>query len=94
MKCVAKEPIDLKKWHHFAVTYDGEILKLLGNGEMIDSKPFSSLADSTGEPMYFGANWRGNHLWEGRLDEVASFDEPLSDEEFENLLLHSVPGQL
>ncbi|MCH1441344.1 MAG: FecR domain-containing protein [Rubripirellula sp.] len=94
VECVTQETIELKKWHHFACTYDGDMLTLFRNGEMIQSQPCESLAESRGSPLHFGTNWRGKHRWEGRIDEVAIFDKALSHQEIDSLMVHRDPSQL
>ena len=94
VECVTQETIELNKWHHFACTYDGDMLTLFRNGEMIESQPCESLAESRGSPLHFGTNWRGKHRWEGRIDEVAIFDKALSHQEIDSLMVHGDTSQL
>ena len=94
VECVTQEPIELNTWHHFACTYDGDMLTLFRNGEIVDSKLSAAPAESRGLPLYFGANWRGKHLWEGRIDEFAIFDKALTQEQIENLIVYDNPSQL
>ena len=93
VECVTRETIELKKWHHFACTYDGDMLKLFRNGEMSESQPCESLAESRGSILHFGTNWRGRHRWEGRIDEVAIFDKALSHQQIDSLMLLGDPSQ-
>ena len=86
VECVDTERIKLESWQHYAATCDGETLKLFRGGKMIDSKPCGPIVTAIGKPLYFGANWRGNHLWEGRIDEFAIFDRALSEEQITDLL--------
>ena len=94
VECVTQETIELNKWHHFACTYDGDMLTLFRNGQMIESQPCESLAESRGSPLHFGTNWRGKHRWEGRIDEVAIFDKALSHQEIDSLMVHGDTSQL
>ena len=94
VECVTQEPIELNTWHHFACTYDGDMLTLFRNGEIVDSKLSAAPAESRGLPLYFGANRRGKHLWEGRIDEFAIFDKALTQEQIESLIVYDNPSQL
>ena len=86
VQCVDSEPIELKSWRHYAATCDGQTLKLLRDGVLIDSKECGPLRNTTGKPLYFGSNWRGKHLWEGRIDEFAIFDFAVTEEQINDLL--------
>lgn len=94
VECVNPDTIELKKWQHLACTCDGETLTLFCNGELVASQPCRSPTASGNSPLYFGTNWRGRHLWEGRIDEVAFFDTALTPEEITNLTMHGDPSQL
>ena len=69
------------------------MLKLFRNGEMSESQPCESLAESRGSILHFGTNWRGRHRWEGRIDEVAIFDKALSHQQIDSLMLLGDPSQ-
>ena len=85
VECVDSEPVKLKTWQHFAVTFNGETLKLFRGGELIDSKPCGAIDAATGQPLHFGTNWRGNQLWEGRIDEFAIFDYAIGEQQWVDL---------
>ncbi|OUT60431.1 MAG: hypothetical protein CBB71_07785 [Rhodopirellula sp. TMED11] len=86
VECFDTEPIKLQTWQHYAATCDGKTLKLFRAGRMIDSKPCVPISKQASQPLYFGTNWRGKHLWEGRIDEFAIFDYAVSEEQMNELL--------
>lgn len=87
---VAKEktPLPLNMWHHVAFVADGSTLRLYRNGQEVASAAYhqmhrdpriSSLAIGTKLNLSGDApEERDFNMWDGRLDELAIFNHPLT----------------
>ena len=70
-------------WNHVVFVRDGQAVRVHLNG---DSQPEIEAKSPAGFPaafdqLFFGGRCDNNSNWEGRLDEIAVFDRPLSAEE-------------
>ncbi len=79
-------------WHHHAMTYDGNTIKVYLDGREIALEPFSgSIAVSTStRSLYIGKNPWGNSF-NGAIDKVRIYDRGLTGEEI--LTLYNEPSQ-
>jgi len=72
-------------WFHVALTYDGSFIRLYINGTLSQPPtPYSGLIDTNEYDFYIG-RW-----FHGIIDEVALYDEALSQTEINNHYL--IPG--
>lgn len=69
----------LQTWRHLIMTADGEQLRIYENGQLMASSPCSLIADSESNSLWFGTDADGLKLWDGRIDEFALFNKPLSE---------------
>lgn len=74
-------------WSHVALVRDGKELRVYLNGD-----PQPELTATAGPPptvgareIFFGGRSDNDSNWEGRLDEVALFDAPLSEQQLRSL---------
>ncbi|NRB74550.1 MAG: FecR domain-containing protein [Verrucomicrobiales bacterium] len=88
VELVDSETLPLKEWQHIAFVADGKLLRLFRNGREVVATPcgpVSSPRNAEVPKLYVGAqdNRDGKmiHFWQGRIDEVALFNHPLTDSE-------------
>ena len=73
--------LPLNTWRHVVLTADGERLRLYEDGRLAASTPCAAMADSESDVIWFGTDADRQQLWNGRIDEVALFDRPLSEQD-------------
>jgi hypothetical protein len=88
-------PLPLNTWHHVAFVADGSLLRLYRNGVEVDSEPYQGIhADKRITALGIGTklNLLGTepeeldfNMWDGRLDELAIFNHPLTAAEIGHL---------
>ena len=66
--------------YHVVGTYDGSQLRLYINGAEQASTPRTVTINDSLHPLFLGS-WGANHLWDGRLDEIAIYNRALSPTE-------------
>jgi len=76
-----KSTLPLKTWRHVVVTTDGENLQLYEDGDLVAAKPCTGMAATDAETVWFGTDSRANRVWDGRIDELALFDNALTKDE-------------
>jgi ferric-dicitrate binding protein FerR (iron transport regulator) len=81
----SEAPVELHTWRHVVMTADGGQLRLYEDGHQVASAPCSPVADSEADVLWFGTDPDGLSLWDGRIDEVALFDQAISDAEVTDL---------
>jgi hypothetical protein len=93
----------LHQWHHVAFVADGRTLRLYRNGQQVDAKAYRQLhRDPRIRALAIGTklNLSGNapdhsdfNMWDGRLDELAIFNHPLSPDQLRDLYELGNAGQ-
>ncbi len=80
--------IILNEWHHLVGTYDGQVLKLMLNGNVLgaDSAPGTDLSGII-EDLYFGREGDLGRPYKGVLDDIGFWNRALTDQEIEYLYL-------
>ncbi|MFN5319110.1 MAG: LamG-like jellyroll fold domain-containing protein [Bacteroidia bacterium] len=74
----------LNTWQHFAMSYNGSMLRLYINGVQVDSLPASGFLGETGGDLMAGFlyfNPTVNYALDGQIDEVGLWNRALSNEE-------------
>lgn len=82
--------IDLNKWYHTAVTYDGTKMRLYVNGilKYVYERTMGNTASVQTGGFGVGCNRQNTtnfNFWSGRVDDVAVFTKTLSQAEIQNL---------
>ncbi|MFP4058922.1 MAG: PKD domain-containing protein [Bacteroidales bacterium] len=74
-------------WYFAAVTYDGTMVKLYLNGEMVHEEPASGAIDQHAASLYAGTYLPADAPFNGSIDDVAIFNRALSPGEIFELAL-------
>ena len=84
-------------WHHVAMTYADNVLKLFLDGNVIKSAEIAGNSLLEGNDLNIGGWSNGNNSYEGShsggLDDVAVFNRALSTTEITNYMNNSLTGQ-
>ena len=77
---------EMNEWSFVAITYDGNVLKLFVDGEFVGEKAVGKPDEKLGSEIRL-ASWR-KAGWDftGILDEVAVFNEPLSNGDLNHIM--------
>ncbi len=70
----------LNTWQHYAMTYDGAMLRIYRNGQLTDSLPANGTITNPVESLWIGDMlYQGTHYYlGGRMDEVSLWNTALS----------------
>ena len=71
-------PVTNEQWTHVVGTYDGAVLRIYTNGELISTLVVGVPINQSTAPLQIG---HGSRAWTGRLDEVAIYDHVLTPEQ-------------
>ncbi len=72
------------EWHHVVLVRDGEFVRAYLDGEL-DLEAKAPKPDHRFNRFFFGGRSDNDSNWEGRIDEIAVFDRPLSAREIQRL---------
>lgn len=75
-------PVDVKQWHHHAITYDGTTMHWLIDGVEVGGG-FNIESATPDTPFYVGG-------CDGVVDEIAVYDRVLTDDEIKQLRTRSI----
>ncbi|MCU4743912.1 LamG-like jellyroll fold domain-containing protein [Natronoglomus mannanivorans] len=78
-------------WHHLVAVSDNGETRLYLDGEQQATQTGTAL-DPSDNPLGIGAEWWGEHPYEGDLDEIQLYDRALSGNEIESLYRTTVDG--
>lgn len=87
------QPIELTNWIHFAVTLDGNSLRFYRDGVLIDEFESGEMIKSCDHSLWIGTKASGRKCWDGRIDELAFFDQALSTDEIQKLYQNAFPNE-
>jgi maltose/maltodextrin transport system substrate-binding protein len=84
----AFEPVgDIKEWHHYALTFDGKIIKAYSDGSLKDTRNLSHAGtiayDVKNLPLYIGV--LESKAIDGALDDIRIYNRALSESEIATL---------
>ncbi len=86
-------PVNLSRneWHQVTATYDGSLVKIYLNGQLIGQTQASGTIPTGTNQAWIGANYGGGQLT-GAVDEVGIFDRVLSQNEIASLVGNQLQG--
>jgi hypothetical protein len=77
----------VNEWHHIAATYDGTIFKCYIDGELAEEWEYAGKMPENTASVTIGMRSRGGTYFNGMIDEVAIFNQALTEEEIPGLML-------
>ncbi len=78
------------EWHHYALTYDGSVVKLFVDGQVIGSKPFTgSIAVHPDRAITIGKDPWGN-AFNGTIDEVRIYKVAFTEKQINDLIANKL----
>ena len=75
------EILQLNRWHHLAMTYNGLVLKVYVDGQEAAANPIEKERKAGGTPLDIGRRQDGYIYFQGKIDEVRLYNRALSTEE-------------
>jgi len=69
-RIIANEALPLNTWAHVAGTYDGSVLRLYVNGQLVKEQAVSVTPPADGSPLRFGKNADHNEFLNGSIQHV------------------------
>lgn len=84
------DPLPLNRWVHVAVTYDGDLVRLYVDGEMVIEESFPGTIDVNSANLYVGNESDGNQpdashgAFKGVIDEVIAANRAFSADEIKS----------
>jgi beta-galactosidase len=73
--------LELGRWHHLAMSYDGSVLKVYVDGREAVAKKIDKERTPGGTPLDIGRRQDGYIYFQGKIDEARLYDRALSAEE-------------
>ena len=71
------------EWYHIALTYNGAVLKLYVNGQLVNSKQITGKLHVNGRDFVIGSNNGAQKFFHGSIDEVRFFNKALNQTEIQ-----------
>lgn len=82
----SKIDLSLGKWVFWVQTYDGRMIRLYKDSQLVFSFPYSSQLQGNDNPMHIGRDVPGNEeFFHGTMDDLMIFDRVLSQRQIEKL---------
>jgi len=76
----------VSEWHHIAATYDGSIFKCYIDGELGDEWEYAGTMPENTLSVMIGRRSTGGTFYNGMIDEVAIFNQALTEDEIPGLM--------
>ena len=75
-------------WHHWAVIFDGtsNLATIYRDGQFLQQTALAGGATSTTAGLRIGAQYTGGELFDGCLDDMAIWDEALTEQQIDNAM--------
>ena len=73
--------IPVNSWSHLALTYDGNLLRLYVNGNVVASRAVTGSIQTNDKPLWIGGSEQFGEFFQGRIDEVRVYNRALSQSE-------------
>jgi hypothetical protein len=89
-------PVQLDRWYHVAMTYDGSFLRLYVDGKVDGFQAVSGAIIAGTQPVRLGGGAPlgfSPHFFPGQLDEVAIYDRALSGQDIQHLYRAGAAGK-
>lgn len=83
--------LPLNTWTHVAVTYDGALMKLYVNAQLIAGHAQTGSVETSGDPLRIGGNSVWGEFFTGQIDEVRVYSRALSQAEIQTDMATPVP---
>jgi len=85
---VDKTGIPANEWVHVAGTYDGSLLSLYRNGELVATQNSNGVPWASTEKVYIGGDpgCGIRYIWSGQIDELLIFNTTLSIDDVKSLM--------
>jgi len=77
----AEGSIQLRHWHHLAMTYDSAVLRFYLDGQAVTNFPINKVRVPGKHPLHLGRRQDGYVYCDGAMDEVRIYNRALSAEE-------------
>ena len=99
-QCKEAKPLELNRWHFVVLTQDGKLIRLYRDALPVAEISFDASVEevealdlgqaddaelSPSDGLWIGTDPAGDHLWDGRIDELSFFDRALSEDEIQLL---------
>lgn len=92
VRAVAPRPPASGKWVHYAMTYDGSMLKLYEDGSLVSSRKVRGGLRPTTAPLRIGGNPTRRQWFRGVLDDVRVYNRALGESEIQADMKTPVPA--
>lgn len=79
-------------WSHVVGTYDGSSIRIYINGQLKDSKSYSSDIDHSNVALSIGKNNGDSYSWKGKIDEVKLFSNALPSSDIQEIYQNESNG--
>jgi hypothetical protein len=90
--CQSHFPMETDSWHHVAVTFDGETIKVYADGENVSEIPQPGpTVDSTGFDLHIGNGAAFDRAFHGIHDEVRIWNRALDEDEINEAMELGTP---
>lgn len=73
--------LSLNQWYHIAGTYDGSMISLYLDGQLLDSRSSTISIGTNTMPVSIGGRLGTNNSFDGQIDEVRMYNRSLTEEE-------------
>ena len=70
-----------KQWNYLAVTYDGDSVRLYGNGDLVISGAATGITNSNTDSLLIGKRSTSTEIFSGNIDEIRYYKRSLSKDE-------------
>ena len=83
---------DLTKWHHYAGTFDGQLMQLYVDGVKVAEMSHLGKIKTNNHPLHIGTYYKSSASFNGKITEAQVWDKALTEAEIKNNMLHRLTG--
>jgi len=84
--------VDLTRWHHYAGTFDGNMIRLYVDGQEVNNTAYSGKIAQDANPMYIGYDTGWSNSFNGKMTEVQVWNKALTATEIPKIMNHKLTG--